>query len=113
MKFRLLTAALFAATALLVLPQVPSAQPQDPTAQTKTKAKPKKKKAKANPDAPKKQTKRSTCEFGADDQKLQGAERKKFMSRCMASSDTPKRKKKAAPKQDAAPQAPPNAAPKQ
>jgi len=101
MKFRLLTAALFAATALLVLPQVPLAQ-TDPTAQTKTKQ-PKKKKAKANPDAPKKQTKKSTCEFGADDQKLQGAERKKFMSRCMASGDTPKRKKKAAPKQDAAP----------
>jgi hypothetical protein len=28
--------------------------------------------------------KKATCEFGADDQKLKGAERKNFMSKCMA-----------------------------
>ncbi len=28
--------------------------------------------------------KKATCEFGADDQKLKGAERKSFLSKCMA-----------------------------
>lgn len=28
--------------------------------------------------------KKATCEFGADDQKLKGAERKTFMTKCMA-----------------------------
>jgi hypothetical protein len=47
-----------------------------------------------------KQTKKSTCEFGANDQKLTGAERKKFMSRCMARDDAPKKKAKPKPKQE-------------
>jgi hypothetical protein len=46
------------------------------------------------------QDKKGTCEFGADDQKLKGAERKKFMARCMARDDAPK--KKAKPKAKAA-----------
>lgn len=37
--------------------------------------------------AQEKQTKKSTCEFGADDQKLKGAERKKFLAKCMANED--------------------------
>ncbi len=44
------------------------------------------------------QDKKSTCEFGADDQRLKGAERKKFMSRCMAKEDAPKKKAKPKPK---------------
>jgi hypothetical protein len=40
------------------------------------------------------QDKKGTCEFGADDQKLKGAERKKFMARCMAKEDAPAPKKK-------------------
>jgi hypothetical protein len=28
--------------------------------------------------------KKATCEFGADDQKLEGAARKSFMTKCMA-----------------------------
>jgi hypothetical protein len=44
------------------------------------------------------QDKKSTCEFGANDQKLTGAERKKFMSRCMARDDAPKKKAKPKPK---------------
>jgi hypothetical protein len=44
------------------------------------------------------QDKKSTCEFGATDQKLTGAERKKFMSRCMARDDAPKKKAKPKPK---------------
>lgn len=43
------------------------------------------------------QDKKSTCEFGADDQKLKGAERKKFLSRCMAKDDAPARKAKPKP----------------
>ena len=31
--------------------------------------------------------KKATCEFGANDQKLKGAERKNFMSKCMAKGD--------------------------
>ncbi len=41
-----------------------------------------------------KQAKKSTCEFGADDQKLKGAERKKFMAKCMAKDDAPVKKAK-------------------
>lgn len=49
--------------------------------------------------AQEKQTKKSTCEFGADDQKLKGAERKKFLAKCMANEDAPEKKKvKAKPK---------------
>ena len=33
--------------------------------------------------------KMETCKFGADDQKLAGAARKGFMSKCMANSDAP------------------------
>ncbi len=40
------------------------------------------------------QDKKGTCEFGADDQKLKGAERKKFISRCMAKEDAPDKPKK-------------------
>jgi hypothetical protein len=36
------------------------------------------------------QQKKETCEFGADDQKLTGAARKKFMSNCMANRDSPR-----------------------
>ena len=35
------------------------------------------------------QEKMKTCEFGADDQKLTGAARKTFMSKCMANEDRP------------------------
>ena len=35
------------------------------------------------------QEKMTTCNFGADDQKLAGAKRKSFMSRCMADADAP------------------------
>jgi hypothetical protein len=38
------------------------------------------------------QQKKATCEFGADDQKLQGAARKKFMANCMANRDSPRGK---------------------
>jgi hypothetical protein len=31
--------------------------------------------------------KKATCEFGADDQKLKGAERKTFLSKCMAKEE--------------------------
>jgi hypothetical protein len=44
------------------------------------------------------QDKKGTCEFGADDQKLKGAERKKFMARCMAKEDAPDKKPKKKPK---------------
>jgi hypothetical protein len=30
------------------------------------------------------------CKFGADDQKLTGAARKKFMANCMANRDSPR-----------------------
>ena len=33
--------------------------------------------------------KMETCKFGADDQKLAGAARKRFLSRCMANTDAP------------------------
>jgi psiF repeat len=35
------------------------------------------------------QEKMKTCEFGADDQKLTGAARKTFISKCMANEDKP------------------------
>lgn len=47
------------------------------------------------------QDKKGTCEFGADDQKLKGADRKKFMSRCMAKEDAPEKKPKKKPKKKA------------
>jgi len=34
--------------------------------------------------------KMETCKFGADDQKLQGAARAKFMKNCMANRDDPR-----------------------
>lgn len=43
----------------------------------------------AQPFASVAQDKKGTCTFGADDQKLKGAERKKFMARCMAKDDAP------------------------
>jgi hypothetical protein len=45
-----------------------------------------------------KQTKKSTCDFGADDQKLKGAERKKFLTKCMANEDAADKKSKPKPK---------------
>lgn len=45
-----------------------------------------------------KQSKKSICEFGADDQKLKGAERKKFLTKCMANEDAPEKKVKPKPK---------------
>jgi hypothetical protein len=41
--------------------------------------------------------KMETCKFGADHQKLKGAKRKKFLSRCMADTDAPARKRSAPP----------------
>jgi hypothetical protein len=38
------------------------------------------------------QEKMTTCRFGADDQKLKGAKRKTFLSRCMANESAPARK---------------------
>jgi hypothetical protein len=35
------------------------------------------------------QEKLTTCNFGADDQKLTGAKRKSFMTKCMADADAP------------------------
>jgi hypothetical protein len=46
------------------------------------------------------QDKKGTCEFGADDQKLKGAERKKFLARCMAKDDAPVKKSKPKPKKE-------------
>lgn len=42
--------------------------------------------------------KMETCKFGADDQKLTGAKRKSFMSKCMSNADSPRGKPMAAPK---------------
>ena len=33
-----------------------------------------------------------TCTFGADDQKLMGAKRKAFLSKCMSNADSPRGK---------------------
>ena len=40
--------------------------------------------------------KMETCKFGADDQKLAGAARKGFMTKCMANSDAPAKPAKTA-----------------
>lgn len=42
--------------------------------------------------------KKGTCEFGADDQKLKGNERKAFISKCMAKEDSTAKKSKPKPK---------------
>jgi hypothetical protein len=47
--------------------------------------------------------KMETCKFGADDQNLQGASRKSFMTKCMAKADAPEKKPAAKPKPAAAP----------
>ena len=39
-----------------------------------------------------------TCKFGADDQKLKGAARKGFLSKCMADPDAPAKRAKTAKK---------------
>lgn len=44
------------------------------------------------------QQKMATCAFGADDQKLTGAKRKAFLSKCMSNADSPRGKPIAAPK---------------
>ena len=36
--------------------------------------------------------KMETCTFGADDQKLAGAKRKAFLSKCMSNADSPRGK---------------------
>jgi hypothetical protein len=46
--------------------------------------------------------KKATCEFGADDQKLEAAARKSFMTKCMANEGR-------APKRAATPKAAPGA----
>jgi hypothetical protein len=43
--------------------------------------------------------KMETCKFGADDQKLQGAARKAFMTKCMSNKDSPRGKPVATPGQ--------------
>lgn len=50
--------------------------------------------------------KMETCKFGADDQNLEGAARKSFMTKCMAHADAPAKKPAAKPK-PAAPAAAP------
>lgn len=40
--------------------------------------------------------KMETCKFGADDQKLAGAARKSFLTKCMANSDAPAKPAKTA-----------------
>ena len=44
------------------------------------------------------QQKMETCQFGADDKKLAGAARKSFMAKCMSNVDSPRGKRKPAPK---------------
>src|SRR5258706_9480 len=44
------------------------------------------------------QQKMETCKFGADDQRLAGAERKNFISRCMANEASPAKRAKTQPK---------------
>jgi hypothetical protein len=51
--------------------------------------------------------KMETCKFGADDQNLEGAARKSFMTKCMAKADAPEKKKPAAKPKPATPAAPP------
>ena len=36
------------------------------------------------------EAKMETCKFGADSKKIQGAERKKFIDRCMSDKDEPR-----------------------
>ena len=36
--------------------------------------------------------KMETCKFGADDQKLTGAKRKAFLTKCMSNADSPRGK---------------------
>jgi hypothetical protein len=43
------------------------------------------------------QQKMETCKFGADDQKLEGAERKAFLSKCMANEKASPAKSKLPP----------------
>jgi hypothetical protein len=43
--------------------------------------------------------KKETCTNGADDQKITGAARKKFLSNCMANRDSPRGKPVETPKQ--------------
>jgi hypothetical protein len=38
------------------------------------------------------QQKMETCKFGADNQKLTGAKRQAFMSKCMSNADSPRGK---------------------
>jgi hypothetical protein len=42
--------------------------------------------------------KMETCKFGADNQKLTGAKRKTFMTKCMSNADSPRGKPMPAPK---------------
>ncbi len=42
--------------------------------------------------------KKATCEFGADDQKLKGTERKNFLAKCLAKDDATAKKPKPKPK---------------
>jgi hypothetical protein len=66
MMFRVLMAALLAAGIFVVAPSAKTfAQEKAVTAKDK----------------------KATCEFGADDQKLKGTERKNFLSKCMARGD--------------------------
>jgi hypothetical protein len=51
--------------------------------------------------------KMETCKFGADDQKLQGAARNKFMKKCMANKDDPRGSAVGAPPPAAASMPPP------
>lgn len=55
--------------------------------------------------------KMETCKFGADDQKLEGAARKSFMTKCMAKADAPAKPAKQAAKPAPKPAAEPAAAP--
>jgi len=53
--------------------------------------------------------KMETCKFGANDQKLQGAARNKFMKKCMANKDDPRGPAVGAPPPAAASMPPPPA----
>ncbi len=53
--------------------------------------------------------KMETCKFGADDQKLKGAARDKFMKKCMANKDDPRGPAVGAPPPAAATMPPPPA----
>jgi hypothetical protein len=80
LMFRILMAMLFAAGLFALAPGVESfAQEKNVTAKEK----------------------KGTCEFGADDQKLKGTERKAFISKCMAKEDSTAKKSKPKPKKKA------------